>query len=151
MKQSLCQSLLAGTYYFSASKAYKVDNHSISVWSSLDNIVTTALRLFLQDWLYPKIGVKDQCYHLKGKGVKAAVKAVRRFTKKYTYTFKTDIKSYYASIDRHQVQVLFSRWIKDRRILGLLWQYCDRIEDVNGCLVSHKSVSACEKSMGKRK
>ena len=135
-KQSLCQKLLAGSYYFSASKAYKVGNHSISVWHSLDSVVTTALSLFLQDWLYPKIGVIDQCYHLKGKGIKAAVKTVRQLTKKYTYTFKTDIKSYYASIDRHLVQAIFCRWIKDRRILSLLWQYCDRIEDVNGCLVS---------------
>ena len=115
-KQSLCKKLLAGSYYFSASKAYKVGNHSISVWRSLDSVVTTALSLFLQDWLYPKIGVIDQCYHLKGKGVKAAVKTVRQLTKKYTYTFKTDIKSYYASIERHLVQAIFSRWIKDRRI-----------------------------------
>ena len=131
----VCDRLLHGNYAFSEAKAYQVDQHSVSVWCVLDRIVAKALSLFFEDWLYPQVGV-GSCYHVKGKGIKRAISALCGLTKQYVYAFKTDIKSYYASIDHHRVQEIFARWIDDKRILRLLWQYCDCIEDVGGVLVS---------------
>ena len=133
LRRQLQTDLLAGNYLLSSAKLIKKVDHSILMWSSLDAIVLKALSLLLERTIYPKLSIYQRCYHTKGKGLKTAIKVISSNAKSYSFVYKTDIRQYYASLDRHKIQELFGRWIKDKRMLSLLWQYCERIEDVNGC------------------
>jgi len=62
--------------------------------------------------LAPKLS--SSCYHLAGNGgAKAAVRGVVENLSENRFVFRTDVKSYYASIDH-------------RQLLDLLWQYMRR-------------------------
>lgn len=139
MRRALQVDLTAGCYGLSPAKALKIDDHSVLVWTGQDTIVLKALSLLLERTLYPRLGVYTQCYHTKGKGLKAAIQVAHQQVQQHPFVFKTDIKSYYASLDRHKIQASLSRWIKDKRILSLIWQYCDRVEDVNGTYLSNNT------------
>ena len=136
LRSQLQANLLSGNYLLSPAKRIKIAGHSIAVWNSLDAIVLKALSLLLGRTIYPALNIYKHCYHTKGKGLKAAIKVMNQLTTNYTFVYKTDIKNYYASLDRHKIQESLGRWIKDNRILSLLWQYCDRIEELNGHCIS---------------
>jgi RNA-directed DNA polymerase len=131
-RHEISSRLLAGEYSLTPAKSASVDGHSVLVWSGIDTIVLKAISITLEEHIYPTLGVYDHCYHTKGRGLKSAITATVAQLKDYDFVFKTDIKSYYASLNAHRIQDCLSRWIKDRRIMRLIWQYCDRVEDVNG-------------------
>ena len=60
---------------------------------------------------------------LKGHGgSKAAVRRTYRALGDHRYVYRTDVKSYYASIDHHKLMDQLARYIADRQALHL-WQY----------------------------
>jgi RNA-directed DNA polymerase len=64
------------------------------------------------------------CHHLEGRGgAKAAVRFVHEQLAANTFVFRTDVKSYYASIDHDIVLAMLERHLPDRRVLVLLRQY----------------------------
>jgi hypothetical protein len=73
------------------------------------------------DWL-PELS--PHCHHLSGRGgAKAAVRFVHDHLAANTFVFRTDVKSYYASIDHEILLSLLHRAVPERRVLDLLWQY----------------------------
>lgn len=68
------------------------------MWSSKDALVIKVLTAILEEKLKPFLS--KACYHLKGNGgLKGAVRDIAGLLPKYKFFFKTDVKSYYDSID----------------------------------------------------
>jgi len=70
------------------------------------------------------------CMHVKGHGGLKA--AVRSALGGYVYVFRTDVKSYYASIDQHTLMDQLAAHVDDRDTLNLLWQYMRRTVEYGG-------------------
>jgi len=68
-----------------------------------------------------------RCYHLKGHGgAKAAVREVTAQLPSHQFVFRTDVESYYASIDHELLYQLLERNIHEKPVLRLLWGYLRR-------------------------
>ncbi|QDU10182.1 reverse transcriptase/maturase family protein [Gimesia aquarii] len=67
------------------------------------------------------------CYHLAGHGgAKRAVRDVAVQVKSSSFVFRTDVKSYYASIDHEILFAQLKKHVSDPRLLDILWQYMKR-------------------------
>ncbi len=84
-----------------------------------------AMSIVLGEHLRPVLS--SDCYHLKGNGgAKAAVRAVSRHLKPGQHVMKSDVKSYYASIDHEILFRQLEDYVPDKSVLNLLWQYMRR-------------------------
>ncbi len=71
--------------------------------------------------------LSPRCYHLEGRGgAKAAVRFVDAHRADNTFVFRTDVQSYYASIDHEILLAMLGRHVPDGRVLDLLRQYVRR-------------------------
>ena len=88
---------LAGTYQVGLLRRVTMSNaEEVDLWSARDAVVMKALSLVLPQYL----PLSEQCTHLKGHGgSKFAVRQVRENLPEHTFVLKTDVQSYYASID----------------------------------------------------
>ena len=50
----------------------------------------------------------------------------------YTFVFRTDVKSYYDSIDHHILITKLGELVKDARLIGFVWKYLNRVVEYNG-------------------
>lgn len=124
-KPRLQQQLLAGTHRFEAVHRYHLPGETVEGWSSLDALVLKAVAIVLSRRLGPQLS--DRCYHLAGHGgSKAAVRDVTERLPGNRYVFRTDVKSYYASIDHEILFAQLRHHITDSRLLALLWNYLRR-------------------------
>ena len=74
-----------------------------------------------------------RCTHLKNHGgAKHAVREVMEHLPQHQFVMRTDVKSYYASIDHHLLLDMLARYVKDRFVLNLLGQYLQRCVDHGG-------------------
>ena len=77
--------------------------------------------------------VSPRCTHLKGNGgAKHAVREVRDHLPGNRFVLRTDVKSYYASIDHLLLLDQLAVHIKDRRVLNLVGQYLRRTSERGG-------------------
>ena len=84
-----------------------------------------AVAIVLSRQLAPTIA--RSCYHLAGHGgAKGAVRDVAAQVKQNTFVFRTDVKSYYASVDHNVLFTQLKEHIRDPRLLDILWQYMRR-------------------------
>jgi RNA-directed DNA polymerase len=98
---------------------------TIAMWSSRDSLVIKALTSIIQDRLKPFLSKK--CYHIKGHGgLKGAVRDVIKHCPEYKFFCKTDVKSYYASIDHYTLMMRLHDYIDDWRITGYVMQFLNR-------------------------
>ena len=93
----LIKELRKQTYQLSPlSRVTKSDGRSIHLWSSLDAIVLKILSTGLQETL----GLSHRCTHIKGHGgLKATVHEIQHQLPCYKFVIRTDVKSFYESID----------------------------------------------------
>jgi len=71
---------------------------TIAIWSSRDALVIKVLTRIIQEALKPYLS--KTCYHLKGHGgLIGAVRDLIKLYTKYSFFYKTDMRSYYDSID----------------------------------------------------
>ena len=99
------------------------DGSDIDLWSARDALVLKALTIALSGVL----PVSRVCTHIKGHGgAKAAVRQVHHHLADNSFVMRTDVKSYYASIDQLLLMDRLSNHIADRRVLSLLGQYMNR-------------------------
>jgi RNA-directed DNA polymerase len=111
------------------------DGDEIEIWSARDALVLKALALVLADHL----PVARSCTHVRGHGgAKAAVRAVWRHVPAHRFVLRTDVKSYYASIDHHRLFDQLAEVIKDRSVLSLLWLYLRRTVEHGGLFCDHR-------------
>jgi RNA-directed DNA polymerase len=125
VKPRLQAELLAGTYRLGVLERRAGEESVIELWSSLDALVLKATALVLHRHLKPVLS--SRCYHLAGTGgAKGAVRAVANHVGKNTFVYRTDVKSYYASIHPLILNDMLTDHIKDVRVLDLLWNYIYR-------------------------
>ncbi|MEE2743625.1 MAG: reverse transcriptase domain-containing protein [Bdellovibrionota bacterium] len=124
----------AGTYTLSPVKRITINHKRTSLWTSKDSLVLKTITLILQKKLAPHLSPK--CSHLKGNG--GAKKSVRECHKNLHHPFvmRSDVKSYYASIDHHILFNQFCDLVKEPYLRRIVWQYLKRTVDINGNYVS---------------
>ncbi len=126
-KERIRQELVAGCYRFSLLSRVTLKNgDEIDLWSSRDALVLKTIALVLAEHL----PLSRRYTHLKGHGgAKYAVREVRDHLADNRFVFRTDVKSYYASIDHLLLLDLMAAHIKDRRVLNLIGQYLRRTSE----------------------
>lgn len=105
------------------------NREDIDLWSARDALVLKALSLVLTQ----RLPLSKHCTHIKGQGGgKGAVRKVIERLPEYRFVLKTDIRSYYASIDHQLLMDRLAALIKDRRVLNLIGQYLKRCAERGG-------------------
>jgi RNA-directed DNA polymerase len=93
----------------------------------------TALLKTLAEQLSNTLPRSPACMHLRGNGgLKQAICSVQAALPKHCYVFRTDVKSYYASINHHRLMDQLADHVTDRDSLNLLWQYMRRTVEYGG-------------------
>jgi len=117
--------LLSGKYRLGAVHRIRGEEGEIELWSAPDALVLKATAIVLSRHL--KRHLSPNCYHLAGNGgSKAAVRAVAAQLDGNGFVFRTDVRSYYASIDQDMLFGMLERYVKDSAVLDLLWNYVYR-------------------------
>ncbi len=129
-KEQIKRELLSGNYRFSLlSRITLKDGEDTELWSARDALVLKALAIVLGEHL----PVSSRCTHIKGHGgAKYAVREVRDHLAANRFVLRTDVKSYYASIDHLMLLDQLAFHIKDRRVLNLVGQYLRRTSERGG-------------------
>ena len=124
VKNTLVLELGNGTYRFDPlSRITKANGDIIHVWSARDALVLKALAIVLGNVL----PLSPRCTHIKGHGgAKAAVRAVADALPANTFVMRTDVKSFYESIDQYLLIDALAIYVHDRFVLNLLWQVMRR-------------------------
>jgi RNA-directed DNA polymerase len=122
----------SGSYRLAVQKKVTLAcGDTIAMWSSKDSIVIKVLTGILQDGLEPCLS--ESCYHLKGHGgLKGAVRDVMNHLPDYTFFCKTDVKSYYDSMDHVILMMKLHDYIQDQKIIGYVWQFFNRCVEWGG-------------------
>ncbi len=121
-----------GSYLFDVQKKITLScGETIALWSSRDALVIKVLTAIMQEKLKPFLS--KACYHLKGNGgVKGAVRDVTSLLPKYKFSCKTDVKSYYDSIDHFTLLMKLHDYISDRKIINYVCQFLNRCVEWGG-------------------
>ncbi len=129
-KTRLKAELLEGSYRVSLLSRVTLKNQQeIDLWSARDALVLKALSLVLVKHL----PISKNCAHIRGHGgAKGAVRQVLRHLPQHRFVLKTDVKSYYSSIDHFLVLDQLAHYIKDPRVLNLIGQYLGRCAERGG-------------------
>ena len=91
----------------------------------MDALVLKAITIVLTEHLQPILS--PRCFHLAGNGgLKGAVREVAANLTKHTFVFRTDVKSYYASINHTILMEIVGKYVHDEGVLCLLWGYLRR-------------------------
>jgi len=122
----------AGSYKFDVQKKVTLScGETIAMWSSKDSLIIKVLTGILQNRLDPWLS--ESCYHLKGHGgLKGAVRDVMDQLPDYKFFCKTDVKSYYDSIEHCTLMMKLYEYIDDRIIMGYIWQFLNRCVEWGG-------------------
>ena len=106
-----------GTYRFGLQKKVTLkDGGTVALWSSADALVIKVLTRILQARLQPLLS--RACYHLKGHaGLKGALLEVIKALPRYRFFCKTDVRSYYDSIDHYTLLMQLHEHIRDQTII----------------------------------
>jgi RNA-directed DNA polymerase len=129
-KERVRTELLAGRYRFALlTRVTLSDGEEVDLWSARDALVLKALAIVLARHL----PVSSCCTHVKGHGgAKAAVRQVAGKLAANRFVLKTDVKSYYASIDHFLLLDRLAAHIHDKAVLNLIGQYLRRTAERGG-------------------
>ena len=95
------------------------------LWSAADALVLKAVAIVLSRRLGPAFS--QFCYHPAGHGgAKKAVRDVDEHLGENSFVFRSDVKSYYASIDHEILYAQLREHVNHQRLMDLLWQYMRR-------------------------
>ena len=139
-KATIRTQLLAGSYRFEPlSRIRRSNGDDLELWSARDALVLKAM----SDVLGRHLPVSIHCTHVKGHGgAKGAVREVCRHLPDNSFVLRTDVKSYYASIDHVRLLDQLAEFIEERAVLHLLWQYLRRTVTWGGLYWEHtRSIS----------
>lgn len=128
----MLQSVLNGTHVFEPVRVRRHDNGGVSyLWHARDAVLLKAIALGLSDKLSPSIS--KQCTHIKGNGsIPRAVQSAHDASKFYEYVFKSDVKSYYESINHHILLTQFTHLGADAKFLEFLRKFLEHTEQYGG-------------------
>ena len=127
LEPKLIEEIRTGTYRFSPCKQYD----GVLVWSAQDSLVLKAMAIVLTEYLSPKLS--PRCFHLAGNGgAKGCVNAVSETVDDYRFVCRSDVNSYYATIDHGILMKQLRELIPCETVLALLGRMLDRLDDVYG-------------------
>jgi hypothetical protein len=123
--------LLSGQYRFREQRLIQTPTEMIEYWGAEDALVLKAISLVLtEEWL-PLLS--PQCFHLAGRGgLKGALRQVADQVGGYDFFYRTDVKSYYASINHGLLMAQVEQYVQDPLVLSLLWGYLKRVVNQGG-------------------
>lgn len=125
IKPELPQSLRSGEYKVSPLVELRLPDGKLECWCAVDSLVLKAMAIVLGKHLEPIIS--QACVHVaEHGGAKKAVRDVFHYLAPDSHVMKSDVKSYYASIDHMLLFDGLSKYITDKYVLRLLWQYLKR-------------------------
>ena len=125
-KINIRQDLLQSKFLLAPLTKYSIEGESYGSWEPASAIVLHALKQVLEPYLKLKMDL-TYASHLKDYGgLKGGVEKAQKLIKKNKFVYKTDIKSFYDSINHHILIEQLSEHITDQRILDLILQYCER-------------------------
>ena len=129
-KRAILRDLRSDRYRFSLlTKVATASGETAHVWAARDAAVLKALTIALGSVL----PVSTRCAHVKGHGgLKGAVRDAVQALPEHRFVFRTDVKSYYDSIDPGALIERLKRHIGDERIVGLVRQYLYRTSERGG-------------------
>ncbi len=129
-KSRIQADLRAGRFRFGLlDRITKEDGTEIDLWSARDALVLKALSMVMAKVL----PVSRTCTHVKGHGgAKAALRQVMARLPDNRFVLRTDVKSYYASIDHFLLMDRLSEYVGDRTVINLLGQYLRRTAERGG-------------------
>lgn len=129
LEPAMLEATQNGTYWFSPCQVYQ----GISVWSAQDALVMKAITQVLTNFLCPQLS--DHCFHLVGHGgAKGCVREVDSRVEQYHYVCRSDVNSYYATINHALLKKQLRALIPCEITLTLLERMLDRLDDLNGVL-----------------
>jgi RNA-directed DNA polymerase len=133
-KKRIQNDLRRGCYRFDLLRRIDRGGETLDMWSSRDSLVLKALTLLLSDHL----PISPLCVHVKGHGgAKLTMKQIVKATKQLPFVLRTDVRSFYASIDHCLVLDQVARYVPDRGILNLVGQYLTRTAEAGGLYFEH--------------
>ncbi|MCP3923904.1 MAG: hypothetical protein GY714_15100 [Desulfobacterales bacterium] len=132
-KRKIQKSILEGNYWFEPVKRIRTSSGFVSLWSSRDALVLKAMTMVLSEYCRPHLG--ERCYHVSGLGGgKGAVRDVQKQLKNYKFVFRSDVESYYASINHKILIKQIRKIVKEEKVLQLIHGYLNHLEDEDGIL-----------------
>ncbi len=128
----IIEKFVTGQYQFGVQKRITLaSGESIAMWSSSDSLIIKVLTDILQEKLQPYLS--KNCYHLKGHGgLKGTVRDVMNELPEYQFFCKTDVKSYYDSIDHYTLMMKLHDYIDDSNTIDYVWQFLNRCIEWGG-------------------
>jgi RNA-directed DNA polymerase len=103
-------------------RRFSSGGETIEVWSAVDALVLKATSIVIAAHCLPELSMR--CYHIEWRGgAKAAVRFIDDMYRENTFVFRTDVKSFYASIDHDILLGILEHCLPDARVLDLLRQY----------------------------
>ncbi len=130
-KEEIKEQLLCGTYRLKPLTVYTINKDIVSSWEACDALVLKAISLTLAP-LFTKEHYPE-CTHIKDAGgIHGALAKVQGATTQYAHLLKSDVHSYYDSIDHEVLFKQLRQFIHCSVLLDLIKQYCVRTEIRNG-------------------
>ena len=87
----------------------------------------------LSERLAPLLGLSIHCTHIKGHGgLKQTVSTIDHLCKEFQFVCKTDVKSFYESIDQSILYDQICQHISDKNIRYYIWQVIHRTVEYGG-------------------
>ncbi|MCP4108615.1 MAG: hypothetical protein GY749_24215 [Desulfobacteraceae bacterium] len=124
-------SLLDGSYMFEPVRMMRTPDGGVCLCSSMDVPVLKGVAIVLNEELRPILG--DRCYHIAGMGGdKGAVRDVQAVIDVCKFVFKSDVESYYSSIDHGILMNQVGLLVDDERVLYLVHEYLEHLVDEDG-------------------
>ena len=130
IKSDLLHQINSGDYQFSPQqKIIKQNGQVIHLWGSQDVLV---MKLLASD-LQPLLSLSPRCSHVKGHGgLKQTVADVHKQLDDYQYVCKTDVKSFYESIDQYCLMEQINDVVSDNDLRRYLYQVIHRCVEYGG-------------------
>lgn len=130
LKPKLMEDIVANRFTFlPLQKIHKQNGEVIHLWSSIDSLVLKMLAILLTRYLPSSI----LCTHVKGHGgSKQTVNTIQAQLSTQTFVFRTDVKSYYESINHEILLGQLAGYVKDKIVMNLLGQYLKRSVEEGG-------------------
>jgi RNA-directed DNA polymerase len=130
IKPKLIRDLTTNRFTFQPlQKVTKSSGEVIHLWTSIDSVVLKLLSMVLSRYLPSS----KLCTHLKWHGgSKQTVTSIQGEIPNNTFVFRTDVKSYYESINHEILLDKLSVYIKNKMVMNLLAQYLKRSVESGG-------------------
>jgi len=122
IKGDLMRQLVRGEYEFDPVQQYRFEDGIKHIFSAKDALVLKIMTLIIEPFVLNH--VPRTCTHLKGHGgSKEAIRQIMSQNNDYRFFVKSDVKSYYASMDHEVLYQLCEKIIEDKTILRLIWRF----------------------------